>query len=243
MTPQIVRVRDRLMKTRPALWLRHVVWRTAGIALFAAGVALLFGKIVEDLLRDETRVVDVPVRAWVQSHRSPSLDVAIGTLTWLGSVAVLVPFVAVLAAWLWHRRGRRLAAVVLPAPAVAVVLIVGLKHLFSRMRPPGALLVPGLGYSFPSGHATGATAVAFTIAYVAAREGLFRSIPAFTIATVVMLVVGFSRVYLDVHWATDVAAGWALGLLVAALSAALYERLATQRREGTLTLDDAGASE
>ena len=78
-------------------------------------------------------------------------------------------------------------------------------------------------YSFPSGHATVSAAVCCTLAYVLWREGFVGRWTALAFAVVVPILVGVSRLYLNVHWATDVLGGWIVGLMIAALSAALYD--------------------
>lgn len=145
-------------------------------------------------------------------------------LTWVGSPITLGVLATLAATALWRGRGARVAAAAVFSPVVALVLIALLKLVFHRARPEGALLFTHLGYSFPSGHATGSMAVAVTLAYVLARE---RAAPrwAGALAIVFSLLVGWSRLYLDVHWATDVIGGWAIGLAIAAGGAALYERL------------------
>jgi undecaprenyl-diphosphatase len=93
------------------------------------------------------------------------------------------------------------------------------------VRPAGAALFDERTYSFPSGHATTSAAVVVTLCYVLAREGIISWTMAIVIGGVIPLLVGLSRLYLDVHWTTDVVGGWAAGLFVAAMSAALYEYL------------------
>ena len=77
-------------------------------------------------------------------------------------------------------------------------------------------------YSFPSAHATTSAAISCTLAYVFWRERLVPGAAALLGAVTVPLLVGVSRVYLDVHWAADVVGGWCAGLVIAALSAGLY---------------------
>jgi undecaprenyl-diphosphatase len=67
-------------------------------------------------------------------------------------------------------------------------------------------------------------AVCCTLAYVFWREGFVGRTTAIVVAVLVPFIVGLSRVYLDVHWATDVLGGWCLGLLIAVLSVVLYDR-------------------
>jgi undecaprenyl-diphosphatase len=83
-------------------------------------------------------------------------------------------------------------------------------------------------YAFPSGHATLAVAVCGTLAYVLWRERLLSGAAAIGAGIALPVVVGISRVYLDMHWATDVAGGWLAGLIVAAAAAAGYERTTTR---------------
>lgn len=100
-----------------------------------------------------------------------------------------------------------------------------IKILYGRARPVGAELFHEHSYSFPSGHAATSAAVVVTLCYVLAREGMISWRTAILAGGTVPLLVGLTRLYLDVHWTTDVVGGWAVGLFVAALSAALYERL------------------
>jgi undecaprenyl-diphosphatase len=143
-------------------------------------------------------------------------------------------------AWFYRRQGRRKAGVVIAAPAVGGLLSGVVKVMFGRVRPAGAALLNEKNYSFPSGHAATSAAVVVTLCYVMAREGMISWRTAIAIGGGVPLIVGLTRLYLDVHWTTDVIGGWAVGLFVAAMSAALYEYLRRSAPPGIGSISSAG---
>jgi membrane-associated phospholipid phosphatase len=157
---------------------------------------------------------DVSVRAFAIEHASPALRTVALTLSLLGSTYVLGALSLAAGAVMWRRGGRRPGLSAVAAVLLSAILIPAIKGLVHRTRPPGALAFPGLGWSFPSGHALGSMLLAVSLAALAHRHlGAPRWIvPA---AVCFSLAVGASRVCLDVHWASDVAAGWILGAVLA----------------------------
>ena len=139
----------------------------------------------------------------------------------------MVGYAMIAAFVLWLRGRPVVASTVLVAPAAAVAAYLGLKNVFARTRPSGIGNVIEGTYSFPSAHATTSSAICCTLAYVFWREQLVPGGAAILFAVLVPALVGTSRVYLDVHWATDVLGGWCAGLFIAALAAGLYD---TSRR-------------
>ena len=122
-------------------------------------------------------------------------------------------------------RGHRRAAVgPLVAPVLAVLAYLGSKRFLPRMRPPSAAAFAERTGSLPSAHSTTAAAVCCTLAYVLWREQILTGPPALALGIVPPLLIGVSRVYLDVHWATDVLAGWAVGIFIAAVARIAYNR-------------------
>lgn len=114
---------------------------------------------------------------------------------------------------------------VVTSPAVALAIFLGVKRIYRRQRPAGGARLHELTYAFPSGHATASAAIFGTAAYVLGREEMISRPAAIALSTLGTLLVGASRVYLDVHWTTDVLGGWSVGGLVAAMSAEVYERV------------------
>jgi undecaprenyl-diphosphatase len=144
----------------------------------------------------------------------PWLEDAERDLTSLGSIAVLTLLTLAACAFLVLDRKYRTAVLVLLAFGGALLLNTLLKHGFQRPRPE---LVPhGANVhstSFPSGHSMLSAATYLTLGALLARLQPRRRLKAFLLGTAVLLtlIVGVSRIYLGVHWPTDVFAGWTAG--------------------------------
>jgi membrane-associated phospholipid phosphatase len=191
-----------------------------------SGIAIsVFADLGEDVADKSTTAFDSSVRAWVISHQIPLIYKLAFVITWVGSPAVMVLLAVAAGVWFYGRGGTSKAGVVIAAPAIGGLLSGVIKVLFGRVRPAGGALFNEKSFSFPSGHAATSAAVVVTLCYVMAREGMISWTTAILVGAGIPLFVGLSRVYLDVHWATDVIGGWSVGLFVAALSAALYEYL------------------
>jgi membrane-associated phospholipid phosphatase len=135
------------------------------------------------------------------------------SLPWLGTNLTVLPIIAAFSLWLWRKKGRGDLALQLMVTVVGgLVLNAVLKGLFSRPRPE---LWEHRGQfawtSYPSGHAIVGVAVYFTIARMLHRERGWRW--PFVAATIMLVVVLYSRLYLGVHWPTDVIGGLLLGLV------------------------------
>lgn len=206
-------------------WLRKLITFWTLIAVVSAGALLLFADVGEDVVERSTTQVDNAVSAWFVSHQNPLMYKVALVATWVGSPAVMVLVAMAAGVWFYGRSGRRKAGVVVAAPAIGGLLSGTIKILYGRARPAGASLLNEQTYSFPSGHAATSAAVMVTLCYVLARERMISWPTAIVIGGSVPLIVGLTRLYLNVHWFTDVIGGWTVGLFVAAMSAALYERL------------------
>jgi undecaprenyl-diphosphatase len=189
------------------------------IALAASVWAFLTlaGEVREGEANAFDRWVVLGLRQAADAHRAIGpewLTETMRDITALGSVVVLVIVVTIAtAALLVH--GRRLHAAVLVGAAMSAELSMDVfKALIARVRPDFAILgtLP-VSHSFPSGHSTVATATYFLLAMIVSRLEIRRSakVLAFATAALLAIAVGFSRVFLGVHWASDVVAGWLLG--------------------------------
>ena len=176
------------------------------------------------------------------AHRAEPVTTLAKVLTTLGSQTVLVPVVTVLALTLLWRRRFALTVSLVGVWGGAIVLYSLGKYLVGRPRPPAEIwLVHVAGTAFPSGHATQSLATFVALAVVASRWLGRTHWPGVAIAVVLAAGVGWSRVYLCVHWATDVAAGWLLaaGWLVVVFG---YERAYSSAACGSNSNASSGSS-
>jgi undecaprenyl-diphosphatase len=128
---------------------------------------------------------------------------------------------------LWRHRAGRLALWVAATCAVAALAQNSLKAAVGRARPVWPDPVDSAHYAaFPSGHAMTATVVCGLLLWLLRRYGAGRLLwrTALTVAVVSVLGVGLTRIWLGVHWPSDVVGGWLLGALLVALAVTSYER-------------------
>jgi undecaprenyl-diphosphatase len=213
----------------------HALRNWTAVVALAVIALLAFAALGEEVVERESMAIDLGVRGWVHAHQTLSLVKIAMSLSTVGSVTPLVGIAMAGAVYLVYRRRHLVAVPVLVAPALGVVAYVTLKNTFARARPSALASVMEGTYSFPSAHATSSSAICCTLAYVFWREHLVNGAAALLFGVVIPLLVGLSRIYLDVHWTTDVLGGWSAGVLVAALSASLYNsvRHVRARRHST----------
>ncbi len=227
-------------RVRPlSAWLALARTEITPLALLlgAAVLALGFWHIAEEMTEGDTHRIDLAILYALRQPGAPAqpigppwLTLAAVDLTSLGSIAVLgVILLLVCGLFLSLRRWRETVVLVL-ASAGGLALSDGLKLAFGRERPPQALhVVQVINASFPSGHAMLSAVAYLTLGALAAHFATRRRVKiyALTAAMILTLAVGSSRVYLGVHWPSDVLAGWCVGAawaMVCWLGAYLWER-------------------
>lgn len=206
--------RDLLRKeisTRLSRWLglALTVQLVLGL-LLSLGVIALFANIVEEVAEGESSRFDKMVLLWIHWYSPNWLDGVMRFVTALGYYWVVIPLLAV-ATYAFYRKGRTIAAGLLVVSTVGgIVLTTALKTVFQRDRPE--LFDSGYTasfYSFPSGHATIAVGFYGTLTLLVAwRLSGFRRWAVVLVSVALVLLIGFSRLYLGVHYPTDVLAGF-----------------------------------
>jgi undecaprenyl-diphosphatase len=208
------------------------------LALWAVAALLLvaFWELAGDFASSPAvRSFDVLVSEAIQSFRAPWLTSAMLVITALGSWPVVVGATGLLLFGQWRRGDRGgtgySAAIVGGCAALTQVA----KYFFERTRPPlaDALVTLPSSFSFPSGHTSGSLTLAWAAAVALVRSGAAEGLsrPA-TLAVLALypVLVGVSRVYLGVHWPSDILASWLLaGAWIAACSAVALMRAVGDR--------------
>ena len=213
----------RLRATRDRMpWWSSNLLGVGSVLVILGGFLKLTREVFED---SKVTALDDAIMNWVVAHRSEMLNRAAIDLTALGSGTLVVLF-AVGALYVLVVVGDiRGALHLLLALVGSTLMIAGLKGFLARPRPPlGHRLVEAGGYSYPSGHAVSAAVLYVTLALVGSRH--FKG-PAYrhmlvALAAATTLLVAASRVYLGVHYPTDVASGTALGAGWAVLLASVF---------------------
>jgi len=190
-------------------------------ALVLIAAAWLFGAIAEDVVTsDRLTVLDVQVARWLRAHATPEVTRWMLLVTDLHSTIAVSCYAGVVAAALaWRRQWRHLATVFV-CVAGGLTLNVLMKLAFHRARPVlDDPLLTLTSYSFPSGHVAGSTLmygliVAWT--FTRTRRPLVRAAVAVAAASAIA-IVAFTRMYLGVHYLSDVAAAFAEGVAWLAL--------------------------
>lgn len=156
--------------------------------------------------------MDLSIQAWLTEIRTPWLEQVLLYITCLGSPQVLVALGCLTLIYCYFHKQAVEGIVLNICLLTSWVAVDLLKLFFGRSRPEGETFTVATGYSFPSGHATLSMAFYGFIAYLLVKKwpgekGRFLALALY----ITVLLIGISRVYLNVHYASDVLAGYFLG--------------------------------
>ena len=214
-----------------------LVMALGGIAAISAGY--LFVELAEQVRRTTSAVyrADQAIHTWFGHERQPAMTVLLSTATTIGSTAGLGAIVAAVVTMLVLLKERASAIFVVVTAGAGALLNLGLKMIFARARPDlASALAVARWYSFPSGHAMGSFITFGALAYIALRQPWpwVAKSASLAIALTIVVLVGLSRVYLGVHWTSDIAGGWSAGTVWLVSAVVAFEMLLRlrQRRRG-----------
>ena len=191
-----------------------VAWLAAGLAS-SSFVVWAFIELADEVLEGDSRAFDRAALLWIHASFPGWLEEPMRLVTTLGYYGAMIPLLATTLLF-FYLKGWRLSAVLLVvSTAGSIVLTTVLKAVFGRARPE--LFDAGYQasfYSFPSGHATVAVGFYGMLTVILAYRLGGRALWAMALSGVlVVLLIGFSRLYLGVHYPTDILAGYLAALL------------------------------
>lgn len=164
---------------------------------------------------------DIKVRDYFTENRTPLIFKFMGQVTRLGNVETLFVIILPIVFILIRDQDFITATAIVTSAGLAAVLSHGLKFAFRRKRPVKGKSINSIGYSFPSGHSCIGVGFYLTLAYISTYNlGIFPLVMVLT--TLLGLTIAFSRVYIGVHWVSDVAFGIMLGFACAGWSIYLF---------------------
>ena len=209
----------------------HSAQAVFGIFLLSGGVIAVaftwaFAAFAGRVRAGKTQAFDDAIMHWMAAHQYPAVEAVMLEITALGTATVVGVLVLVSGMFLWLNSHKHSAILLVAATVGGILLDNLLKVGFARPRPQvfewGDHVV---SFSFPSGHAMSSTVVYGTVAYLAARlQGRAQSrMLTLLIAAFVIFSIGFSRVYLGVHYPSDILAGILVGLAWAGFCMAVLE--------------------
>ena len=203
------------------------IFLVAGLLIAIAGTAA-FVALASEVREGDTQGFDEAVIKWMGAHHSPLVDKVMIEVTALGTGTTVLMIVAIAALFLTLTQHKYSAILLLVATTGGLVLNGVLKLGFERPRP--SIFVPvvhTVSSSFPSGHAMSSAIVYGTVAYLAARLHRRRWARwlVMMFALVVIALISLSRMYLGVHYPSDVLAGVIIGLAWAGFCMATLEAI------------------
>ena len=200
-----------------SLPLRRVVRALLILAVATGAILLLLTWLDHVLPLPGVRQFDLAVQQRIHAFSSPAVTRWMLAFTWLGAMRTFAPALALVVGWLLWRGQTRSLAAMLGLPMVgAIVMNELLKLHFHRLRPQVAwALGDEHTFSFPSGHSLFAVVLYGTLGYAALRlqPSAGRRAGLVAVAALLCLAIGVSRIYLGMHFPTDVIAGYLCGLV------------------------------
>jgi membrane-associated phospholipid phosphatase len=180
----------------------------AGLVM-AVLALFLFGWLGTEMLRGDTQHFDATVRGWVHGFSSPAMDRVMTAVSLLGYNVLLLEAIVAIAIFAWLRWLRAIAWLII-AVVGALALDETLKYAYHRTRPTAFYGVAPHTYSFPSGHALCSFCFYLVLAGLlsARTKALSWRIVIWTVAAILVIAIGLSRIYLGVHYPSDVLGGY-----------------------------------
>ncbi len=201
-------------QTFPKL-LSHIPLKILIAGLLFIMALILFSFITREVFFEHEEDLDLAVISIVHTHSSPLLIQVMTRFTFFGSSQFLLPAYIVMVGFFILKKNYRYAINISVMALSGELLMFSLKQLFHRRRPDLPLLEGLTTYSFPSGHALSAVIFCSIVSYLGAKANIqpvWKWI-LIILSLLLCITIGISRIILNVHYATDVIAGFSLGVM------------------------------
>ena len=206
-------------KTASALFIQILL-----SVFLSVGSLIIFFKISREVLESAIIIFDVIITNYIVSFRSPQTTELMLFFTFLGGIFVFVTVSILMIFYIYSKR-KKDAFIYLSIIYSAVIINFLLKLVFQRPRPEIGL-IPEITYSFPSGHAMNSFVLYMTFTYFIFRETKNKKLTFLigVLSLFLIFMIGISRIYLGVHYPSDVLTGWIGGFFLL-ISAILCEKV------------------
>lgn len=176
-------------------------------------LTLIFVVIAILIATGHAETFDNGISKFIQTHVPKSLDRPFNIITFLGGTKIMPVIVVITALVLCLLKKQKASIMILSNSLVNLILYTSLKNIFQRPRPTPFYLIKENGYSFPSGHASSSMAFCGLLIYFACKHIKNKKIKivVVTILSLWILTIGITRIYFNVHYPSDIIAGFALG--------------------------------
>ncbi len=187
----------------------------AVMLLFLIGLAS-FAYIADEVVLEKNMVFDTNVMNYVRMHETPQLIKIMMVITFFGSAQFLLPAYLLLIFFYIINKNKAYAIDIALIGISSTAVMFLLKNIFKRHRPPMPIVKTIMGYSFPSGHSLSAFIFCSILAFLIYRSSLIKIYKYLFILLLFLFActIGLSRIILNVHFASDVIAGFCLGLVL-----------------------------
>lgn len=194
------------------------------LLFFTIFFTVIFVNLIDKLIKCELETFDTAVTSWVQSSINPELTKLMKIITSFGSSRIILTGIAILGVIMVFKKQKWKALFLIFFVGIGGLVNLLLKWIFKRQRPTAYRLIGERGYSFPSGHSMVSLIFYGMIVclFVSNTGWVLKTISSLLIFSLVMLI-GISRVYLGVHYPSDILAGFTAGEILLTIGFIIYE--------------------
>lgn len=189
--------------------------RDRGLVIFLGLIFLFLAYKVYDI--DHGVLFDNSILEALHRETNVSLFMASKFISFLGSAYVIAGLILVMSVYYYRKNNYYFIKLLAANTILSYLINFLLKQLIHRIRPVDFFRIDYFGYSFPSGHSMINMSLWLTIAYIISREGRNKKL-IYPLTLLYIGAMGFSRLYLGVHWPTDIIGGFIMGYIVYKIS-------------------------